>query len=160
MVWAIHDVTGPLVGSVGHYLLALFVILLLRFRDTSSLGSPLWRPATPSFTVGFRGCAWRACMCMRDFQLWQVSRKQCCANAQKLTGLPRRANGRERESQGYTCSRKGRGSSPECNLGQMKLFSESIRKDPSEGNSLNFNIDLLEFRNTMHEFSHSTFELF
>ena len=32
----------------------------------------------------------------------------------------------------YTCSRKEHGSSPECNLGQMKVFFESIRSDPSE----------------------------
>ena len=46
----------------------------------------------------------------------------------------------------YTCSRKEHGRSPEFNLGQMRLFFESIRKDPSEENSLNFNIDLQQFR--------------
>ena len=50
----------------------------------------------------------------------------------------------------YTCSRKEHGRSPECNLGQMRLFFESIRKDPSEENSLNFNIDLQQFRNNMN----------
>ena len=47
----------------------------------------------------------------------------------------------------YACSRKEHGRSPERNLGQMRLFSESIRKDPSEENSLNFNIDLQQIRN-------------
>ena len=47
----------------------------------------------------------------------------------------------------YTCSRKEHGRSPECNIGQMKLFFESIRSDPSEENPLNLNIDLQEFRN-------------
>ena len=42
----------------------------------------------------------------------------------------------------YTCSRNEHGRSPEGNLGQMRLFFESIRKDPSEENSLNFDIDL------------------
>ena len=45
-----------------------------------------------------------------------------------------------------TCSRKEHGRSPECNRGQMRLFFESIRKDPSEEDSLNFNIDLQQFR--------------
>ena len=47
----------------------------------------------------------------------------------------------------YTCSRKEHGRSPECNLGQMKLFFESIRRDPSEKNSLILNKDLQQFRN-------------
>ena len=47
----------------------------------------------------------------------------------------------------YTCSRKEHGRSPECNLGQMRLFFESIRKDPYEENSLNFDIDLQQLRN-------------
>ena len=38
----------------------------------------------------------------------------------------------------YTRSRKAQGRSPERNLGQMKLCFESIRKDTSEENSLNF----------------------
>ena len=46
----------------------------------------------------------------------------------------------------YTCSRKEHGRSPERNLGQMKLFFESIRSDPSEEHSLNMNIDLQQFR--------------
>ena len=46
----------------------------------------------------------------------------------------------------YTRSRKEHGRSPECNLGQMRLLFESIREDPSE-NSLNFNIDIQQFRN-------------
>ena len=46
----------------------------------------------------------------------------------------------------YTCSRMEHGRSPECNLGQMRLFFESIRKDPSEENSLNFDIDLQRLR--------------
>ena len=47
----------------------------------------------------------------------------------------------------YTCSRKEHGRSPECNLGQTRLFFESIRKDPYEENSLNFDIDLQQLRN-------------
>ena len=50
----------------------------------------------------------------------------------------------------YTCSRKEHRRNPECNLGQMRLFFESIRKDPSDENSLNFNIDLQQFRNNMN----------
>ena len=50
----------------------------------------------------------------------------------------------------HTCSRKEHGRSPKCNLGQMKLFFESIRGDPSEENSLNLNIDLQQFRNNMN----------
>jgi hypothetical protein len=50
----------------------------------------------------------------------------------------------------YTCSRKEHRRSPECNLGQMRLFFESIRKDPLEENSLNFNIDLRQFSNNMN----------
>ena len=47
----------------------------------------------------------------------------------------------------YTCSCKEHGRSPECSLGQMKLFLESIRSDPSEENSFNLNIDLQQLRN-------------
>ena len=50
----------------------------------------------------------------------------------------------------YTCSRMERGRSPECNLGQMKLFFENIRKDPSEEHSLNFNMDIQQLRNNMN----------
>ena len=50
----------------------------------------------------------------------------------------------------YACSPKEHGRSLECNLGQMKLFFESIRKDTSEENSLNLNIDLQQFRNNMN----------
>ena len=50
----------------------------------------------------------------------------------------------------HTCSRMEQGRSPECNLGQMKLFFESIRSDPSEENSLNLNIDLQQFRDNMN----------
>ena len=50
----------------------------------------------------------------------------------------------------YTCSRKEHGRRPECNLGQMKLFFESIRSDPSEENSLSLNIDIQQFRNNMN----------
>ena len=46
----------------------------------------------------------------------------------------------------YTCSRKGHGRSPECNQRQMRLFFESFRKDPSEENPLNFDIDLQQLR--------------
>ena len=46
-----------------------------------------------------------------------------------------------------TCSRKEHGRSPECNLGHMRLFFESSRKDPSEENSLDFNIDLKQLHN-------------
>ena len=48
---------------------------------------------------------------------------------------------RRKRDKVYTC-RKERGRSPECNPGQMRLFFESIRKDPYEENSLNFDIDL------------------
>ena len=47
----------------------------------------------------------------------------------------------------YTCSRKEHGRSPECILGQMRLFFESFRKDPSEKNSFNFDIDLQQLGN-------------
>ena len=46
----------------------------------------------------------------------------------------------------YTCSCKEHGRSPECNLGEMRLFFESIREDPSEENSLNFDTDLQQLR--------------
>ena len=50
----------------------------------------------------------------------------------------------------YTCRRKEHGRSPECILGQMKLFFESIRKDPSEEKSLNFDIDLQQLSSNMN----------
>ena len=41
----------------------------------------------------------------------------------------------------YTCSRKEHQRSPECFIGQVQLFWESIRTNPSEENPLNMNID-------------------
>ena len=51
----------------------------------------------------------------------------------------------------YTCSCKEHGRSPERSLGQMKLFFESIRSDPSEENSLNFSVDLQQFSNNLNK---------
>ena len=50
----------------------------------------------------------------------------------------------------YTCNRREHGRSPECDLGQMKLLFESIRKDTSEENSFNLNMDIQQFSNNIN----------